>query len=191
MCLLHYLQLPQLQLQLSQQWVLVPYTFYSTFHLSLLPVWFGSVVQGNTSEKTTHLFTLETIRMSRWVLLTSDVNIGTFCIKQLTLCKWGLLFCIFHFRYICSSFQIKELKNTGGANIAECTRNVMKKYVWFYQFSEGPSSAIKWSRHAIKIWIKFSVFRFLWKSSFLQYRQVTGKFNDIWVPLRIFFRDFF
>ena len=92
MCLLHYLQLPQLQLQLTQQWVLVPYTFYSTFHLSLLPVWFGSVGQGNTSEKTIHLFTLETIRISRWVLLTSDVNIGTFCIKQLTLCVSEVFF---------------------------------------------------------------------------------------------------
>ena len=60
--------------------ILEPYTFYSTFHVSLLGVWFSSVGQGNTSEKTTHLFTLEIIRITRWVLLTSDLNIGTFCI---------------------------------------------------------------------------------------------------------------
>ena len=60
--------------------LLVPYTFYSTFHLSLLGVWFGSVGQGNTSEKTTHLLTLEIITITRWILLTSNLNIGTFCI---------------------------------------------------------------------------------------------------------------
>ena len=75
--------------------MLVPYTFYSTFHLSLLPVWFGSVGQGNTSEKITHLFTLETIRISQWVLLNSDVNIGTFRIKQLTLCVSEVFFFVY------------------------------------------------------------------------------------------------
>ena len=59
---------------------------YNTFHFSLLPVQFGQVGQRNASEKTTHLFTLETIRITQWVLLTSDVNIEIFCIKWVALC---------------------------------------------------------------------------------------------------------
>ena len=35
------------------------------------------------------------IRISRWVLLTSDVNIGTFCIKQLTLCVSEVFFFVY------------------------------------------------------------------------------------------------
>ena len=68
------------------------------------------------------MFTLETKRITWWVLLTSDVNIGIYCIKRVTLCVCKVFVCVyFIFDTLASSFQIKELKNTGGANIAEYT----------------------------------------------------------------------